>query len=180
MVCEAGSQPVAHLAQAFVKGAGEMGLGTLGLLGETAKRAGHFGQTVFEIGGAAQGLDRIAAARTRRPPGEDNGGDQQDEGKDAPGQHDVEESDGRIADAQDDLLAVHGGKSRPIRPEKEWPVHTGINWYGRALDPHDSGRRQEPFGPNRFTGKDDRKSVSPLGWCSASAASDPPLDRLQG
>ncbi len=58
----AGAEAVRDLVEALVERPGQMHLRALRLLGKAAQRAREFGQAVFEIGGAAHGVDGFAAA----------------------------------------------------------------------------------------------------------------------
>ena len=62
LVMQAGAETVRHLIEALVERPGKMHLGALRLFGKAAQRAREFGKAVFEIGGAAHGVDGLAAA----------------------------------------------------------------------------------------------------------------------
>ena len=93
----------------------------LGLFGKAAQRARQLGDAVLQFGGAAQPFDAFALSGALGPPGQNHRDKQQHNGQPAARHEEVEQGDGRIADAEKNLSGLHFGNVSAIRRKQSGP-----------------------------------------------------------
>ena len=81
---------------------------TGGLVGQIAQLSRQFDEAIFEIVGAAHGVDRLFAAPALPAPGQDDRHDEQHNGNGGAARAISPAETVVIADAEDDAIPLHG------------------------------------------------------------------------
>ena len=147
LVIEAKADALPHMVQPLIQGACEMGLSALRLVGKIAQRPRHLGQPVFQLRGAPHGFQGFTFPVALGPPRDDQGGKDENQGQGSTRQQNVKQGEGLGADLKNDLVKLHENLLARFGERSVARPHSTKR--GRALDPHNSGRRQEPHRSTR-------------------------------
>ena len=147
LVIEAKADALAYMVQPLIKGACEMGLRALRLVGKIAERPRHLGQPVFQLRGPPHGFEGFAFPVALGPPRDNQSGKDKNQGQGRTRQQNVKQGKGLGADLKNDLVKLHENLLPRFGERSVARPHSTKR--GRALDPHNSGRRQEPHRSTR-------------------------------